>query len=211
MPTSKKMGPSLLELPAELQRMIISQLDYESLIHLSATNRFFNHTVNPQAMADPLDKLQFVMRAAKDFPQHRPSEKGQEYHPGNFECYICFKVRSPDCFDALQSQTAYIDRLGRPVRDRQPTQADTLVSLRRFCIECGVRAGLHVASDSLTTRTGRDLWICSCLRVWSKHQVLRCPSCGGDCPLRPRKKMGVDKIPPQPPRFLSRVVGQMAT
>ncbi|KFH46434.1 hypothetical protein ACRE_027520 [Hapsidospora chrysogenum ATCC 11550] len=186
-------------LPLEIQRIIFSGLDYQALISLSATNRFYNQTIDPQAMADPLDKLQFVMRAAKDFPQHRPSEKGQDYHPGNFECYVCFRVRSPDCFDVLQAQYAYVDRLGHVVRDREPTRLDTLVPLRRFCIECGVRSGLHVPSDCLTTKTGRDLWVCRCWRVWPKPGVLRCPDCSGDCPLRPRKKLGVDKLPPSPP------------
>ena len=190
------MRSALEQLPTELQRMIFSRLDYESLIHLSTTNRLYHQTIDPRTMADPMDKLQFVMRAAKDFPQHRPSEKGQDYHPGNFECYICFRVRSPDCFDVLQAQFAYVDRLGRVIRDREPSRLDSVVSLRRFCIECGVHAGLHVPSDCLTTKTGRDLWVCRCWRVWPKPGVLRCPDCAGDCPLRPRRKLGVDKFAP---------------
>lgn len=188
----------LEQMPAELQRMVFSNLDYEALIHLSTTSRYFNQTVDPRSAADSLDKMQFVMRAAKDFPQHRPSEKGQDYHPGNFECYVCFRVRSPDCFDVLQAQYAYVDRCGRVVRDREPTHADSLVPLRRFCIECGVLTGLHAPSDCLTTKSGRDLWVCRCWRVWPKPGVLRCPDCGGDCPLRPKKKIGMDRMPPQP-------------
>lgn len=188
--------PSLLEqLPAELQQMVFSSLDYQSLIFLSSTNRFFHRRVDPQALADPSDKLQFVMHAAKDFPQHRPCEKASEYHPGNFECYICFRVRSPDCFDALQAQLAYVDPSGRVVVNREPSpKTDTLVPLRRFCVECGVRTGLHAPADSLTTKTGRELWVCRCWRVWPKPGVLRCPDCGGDCPLRPRKKPGWEKL-----------------
>jgi hypothetical protein len=169
--------------------MILSHMDYQSLILLSCTNRFFNQTVNPQEMADVSDKLQFVMRAAKDFAQHRPSEKTQDYHPGNFECYVCFRVRSPDCFDSYQAQFAYVDHKGYVVTDRDARPGlDTLVSLRRFCIDCGVRTGLHTPSECLTTKTGRDLWVCRCRKVWPKPSVLRCPDCHGDCPLRPRKK-----------------------
>lgn len=189
------MASHVERLPEELQRIVFSGLDYLSLIRLSRTSRHFNRVIDPQAMSDPMDKLQFVMRAAKDFPQHRPSEKGQDYHPGNFECYVCFRVRSPDCFDALQAQFAYVDRHGHVVRDREPNPLDSLVPLRRFCIECGVRTGLHAPSDCLTTKTGRDLWVCRCWRVWPKPGVLRCPECSGDCPLRPRKRMGMDKFP----------------
>ncbi|POR32862.1 Uncharacterized protein TPAR_06938 [Tolypocladium paradoxum] len=84
---------SLIErLPNELQRMVFSHLDYQSLIHLSRMNRFFQQAIDPQRMAASFDKAQFVMRAAKDFPQHRPSEKGHDYRPGNFECYVCFRA-----------------------------------------------------------------------------------------------------------------------
>ncbi|KAH6609005.1 hypothetical protein Trco_002351 [Trichoderma cornu-damae] len=187
--------PSLIErLPQEIQKVVFSHLDYQSLIHLSTMNRYFYQTINPQGMADPADKAQFVMRAAKDFPQHRPSEKGHDYKPGNFECYICFRVRSPEHFDMLQPQSVYVDVNGHIVRDREPdSRTDKLIMLRRFCISCGVEAGIHAPFDCLTTRTGRDLWVCRCRRVWSKPGCLRCPDCHGDCPLRPRRKLGVDR------------------
>ncbi|ETS07047.1 hypothetical protein M419DRAFT_5280 [Trichoderma reesei RUT C-30] len=187
--------PSLIErLPQELQRLVFSHLDYQTLIHLSTMNRYFHQTIDPRAMADPADKAQFVMRAAKDFPQHRPSEKGHDYKPGNFECYVCFRVRSPEHFDMLQPLSVYVDVHGHIVRDREPDpRSDRLVMLRRFCISCGVDTGIHAPFDCLTTRTGRDLWVCRCRKVWSKPGCLRCPDCQGDCPLRPRRKLGVDR------------------
>ncbi|KKP01961.1 hypothetical protein THAR02_05938 [Trichoderma harzianum] len=131
--------PSLIErLPQELQRLVFSHLDYQTLIYLSTMNRYFHQTIHPQRMADPTDKAQFVMRAAKDFAQHRPSEKGHDYKPGNFECYICFRVRSPEHFDMLQPQSIYVDAHGHAIRDREPdSRSDRLVMLRRFCISCG--------------------------------------------------------------------------
>jgi hypothetical protein len=187
--------PSLIErLPSDVQKSVFSYLDYESLIHLSTMNRYFHRILDPRRMADPADKAQFIMRAAKDFPQHRPSEKGHDYKPGNFECYVCFRVRSPEHFDMLQPQSVYIDIHGQIVRDREPdTRSDRLVMLRRFCISCGVDTGIHAPFDCLTTRTGRDLWVCRCRKVWSKPLCLRCPDCQGDCPLRPRRKLGVDR------------------
>ncbi|KAI5457948.1 hypothetical protein BGZ63DRAFT_416418 [Mariannaea sp. PMI_226] len=181
--------PSLFErLPNEIQRLIFSSLDYQSLILLSTTSRHFHRNVSPQEMADPLDKFEFVMKAAKDFPQHRPSEKGQDHQPGNFECYICYRVRRPEYFDILQPQSTYIDAHGRVVSDREPAVGDRLVPLRRFCIECGVKCGLHAPFDCLTTRTGLDLWVCRCRMVWQKPTCLKCPDCGGSCPLRPKRK-----------------------
>ncbi|KAH7133426.1 hypothetical protein B0J13DRAFT_101714 [Dactylonectria estremocensis] len=192
LPLSRQPKPSMASpierLPEELQRLVISRLDYQSLILLSTVNRHFHRTVNPQALASQLDKLEFVMRAAKDFPQHRPSEKGQDHQPGNFECYICFRVRMPEHFDTLQPHSAYFDLYGRVVSGRAPCPKDRLTPLRRFCIECGVKYGLHAPSDCLTTKTGQDLWVCRCRKVWQKPGCLRCPDCGGSCPLRPKRK-----------------------
>jgi hypothetical protein len=169
--------------------MVFSHLDYQALIHLSTANRHFRRLVNPQAMASPSDKAQFVMRAVKDFPQHRPCEKGQDFKPGNFECYVCFRVRGPEHFDMFQRQAAYVDGRGSVVVDREPDpRTDRYVALRRFCIECGVGLGLHAPFECLTTKTGRDLWVCKCRMVWAKPACLKCPDCGGDCPLRPRRK-----------------------
>ncbi|KAF5004559.1 hypothetical protein FDECE_8949 [Fusarium decemcellulare] len=181
--------PSLIEqLPTELQRLVLSNLDYQSLIFLSTLNRHFHRLVDPQRMADPADKFQFVMRAAKDFAKHRPSEKGQDHQPGNFECYVCFRVRAPEHFDVLQAPTAYFDPQGRVVSDREPGPGDRVMALRRFCVECGVKYGLHAPFDCLTTKTGQDLWVCQCRQVWQKPDCLRCPDCGSSCPLRPKRK-----------------------
>lgn len=179
------MPSSVERLPLELQQMIFSNLNYQSLIFMSMTNRHFNQTVKPQEMADPIDKFQFVMHAANNFEQHRPKEK--EWW-GNFECYICYRVRSQDHFDALQSLTAYFDSKGRLVTGRPPGPGDTLYSLRRFCIDCGIKEGLHAPYDSLTTRRGDDLWVCLCRRVRSKPGCMRCKRCGADCPLRPKQR-----------------------
>ncbi|KAH6985285.1 hypothetical protein EDB80DRAFT_733880 [Ilyonectria destructans] len=83
-------------------------------------------------MADLLDKLAFVMHAAKDFKQHHPSLESEDYHPGNFECYFCFRVRGHNHFDVLQSHSRYVDTEGEVIGDRDPGLEDGLVMLRRF-------------------------------------------------------------------------------
>lgn len=177
-------------LPPRVQRRIFSHLDYASLIYLSTMNRHFQRAVDPQAMASPADKIRFVLQAAREFPQHRPCERGPDFRPGNFECYACFRVRGPEHFDALQRQHAHVDAAGRLVLDRppRPDAGDRPVSLRRFCIQCGVALGLHAPLDCLTTKTGLDLWVCRCRLVWTKPGCMRCPTCAADCPLRPRIK-----------------------
>ncbi|CEI65196.1 unnamed protein product [Fusarium venenatum] len=180
---------SIIErLPTEARDIILSHLDYQSLIFLSMVNRHFHRSVIPQQVASPLDKFSFIMRAAKDFPQHRPSEKRNKHQPGNSECYYCFRVKAPEHFDVLQATIAYFDPQGRVVSGRFPRPEDKPAELRRFCIECGIRTGLHQPSDCLETKTGQNLWVCSCPRVWQKLECLRCPDCSSTCPLRPKKK-----------------------
>ncbi|KAF5710153.1 f-box domain-containing protein [Fusarium mundagurra] len=150
---------SLLErLPNDVQKLIFSNLDYQSLIFLSMVNRHFHRTVDPPRMATLQDKFELVMRAAKDFPQHWASEKKKDQRPGNLECYWCFRVRSPQHFDVLQANTAYFDPQGRFIPEQEAGPQDRLMPLRRFCIGCGVKAGLHAPSDCIVTRTGLDLW-----------------------------------------------------
>ena len=151
-------------------------------------NRHFHRTVDPPRTATLRDKFELVMRAAKDFPQHWASEKKKDQRPGNLECYWCFRVRSPQHFDVLQANTAYFDPQGRLVPEQEAGPQDRLVPLRRFCIGCGVKAGLHAPSDCIVTRTGLDLWVCRCRRVWQKPDCLQCPDCSSTCPLRPKRR-----------------------
>ncbi|VUC30024.1 unnamed protein product [Clonostachys rosea] len=178
----------LARLPGEIRRMIFSSLDYHSLIRLSATNRFFHRTVVPQTLADPLDMVQFVLKAV-NFPQHWPKEKPTKDHPGNFECYTCFRVRSPDLFDTNQARHAIIDEHGYVVKGREisPYSKVMGVFLRRFCIDCGLLTGLHAPADSLTTRTGLEFWVCKCRKLRKRPDDIQCSVCHATCPFRPRK------------------------
>ncbi|EKJ71317.1 hypothetical protein FPSE_08556 [Fusarium pseudograminearum CS3096] len=185
---------SMIErLPAEVRDIILSHLDYQSLIFLSMVNQHFHRSVVPQTIASPLDKFSFIMRAAKDFPQHRSSETRNKHQPGNSECYYCFRVRAPEHFDVLQATIAYFDPQGRVVSGRLPGPEDKPAELRRFCIECGIKTGLHQPSDCLETKTGQNLWVCGCRRVWQKPECLRCPDCSSTCPLRPKKKWASER------------------
>jgi hypothetical protein len=179
-------------LPPEIWQDIYSRLDYQSLIRLGRAYRFFQRTVDPQN-APWLDKLAFVMRAEKDFAQHFPRYiQGQE-HPGNFACYRCWRVRVPEYFDVKQPHTVHLDHNGRYIKilddhkDQWPhgkPQGTSVVTLRRFCIECGVRDGIHAPGDLLETRMGQEFWVCSCRTVWPKPSVLKCNDCGTNCPFK---------------------------
>ena len=187
-------------LPPELQREILSRLDYQSLIALSCVNRYLNQTVDPAALAAPEDKFAFVMRAENYFPRHFPVViQGQE-RPGNFACYACFRVRGPAHFDAEQPLSIWVNERGERVPEPQgrgrgkggallpPPPGCREVTLRRFCIECGVRHGLHRPGDSMFTKLRQELWVCDCRMVWQKPTCLKCTRCGGDCPLRAKAK-----------------------
>lgn len=176
-------------LPGYLQGIIFDLLDYQSLIRLSTMNRHFNRMVDPQRMATTDDKMEFIMRAAREFPQHRPSVKRGNEKPGNFECYVCFRVRSPEHFAMIQPRYAFVDTHGHLVTDRSPIAGiDIQISLRRFCIDCGVLEGLHAPFDAITTHTGLESWVCRCRRMWRNTECLQCPDCRSNCPLRPKQK-----------------------
>lgn len=180
-------------LPTEILLGIFHQLDYQSLIYLAGSDRFLHQAVDPQ-IATSFDKLAFVMRAERDFPQNFPRYiQGQE-HPGRFACYSCCRVRGPEHFDLKQPHTVIMDSQGELWRNddeggnRERPEKGTVLTLRRFCIECGVRDGIHRPSDLLETRTGQELWVCNCRKVWPKPAYLRCDNCGSNCRFTSRRK-----------------------
>jgi hypothetical protein len=190
-------------LPAELRLKILTSLDYPTLLALAQANRFLHQAVNPQAVASLASKFSFVMEAENHFSKHFPGVVQGQEHPGNYACYACFRVRGPAHFDAEQPHTIYVDEKGQRIREPPKPQVSAAsdgagpegirlsaraVTLRRFCIECGVREGLHLPGDLLVTKLRQELWVCKCRVVWEKPTCLKCTRCGGDCPLRPRGK-----------------------
>jgi hypothetical protein len=182
-------------LPPEILQRICTSLDYPTLISLSQANSFLQKMADPRAMASPASKFEFVVHAENFYSKHFPTVRDE--HPGNFACYICFRVRDPAYFDAEQPHTIYVDAKGQRIRDRtkqkevggegragDAEQSVTTVPLRRFCVECGVEEGLHRPGDLLLTKLQQELWVCKCWVVREKSACLRCPQCGGDCRLR---------------------------
>lgn len=202
-PSARGYPFSFERLPLDLQREILSHLDYQSLIALSCVNRYLNRTVDPARLASPEDKFAFVMHAENFFPRHFPVVVQGQERPGNFACYVCFRVRGPAHFDADQPHSIYVDERGERVSTPRgrgtdgkggtvatlpPPPGCKIVTLRRFCIECGVRCGLHRPGDSMFTKLRQELWVCGCRMVWQKPTCLKCTRCGGDCPLRAKAK-----------------------
>ncbi|KAH7186436.1 hypothetical protein DER44DRAFT_816913 [Fusarium oxysporum] len=124
-----------------------------------------------QRMVTPRDKFEFVMRVAKDFPEHWATKKRKDRRPGNLEC---FRVRTPQHIDLLQANTAYFDPQDRLVSEQEAEPQHRLTEL-------------HAPSDCIVTGTGQDLWVCQCQRVWQKPNCLLCPDCSSSCPLRPKE------------------------
>ena len=162
---------AMLELlPPDLQTRIYAHLDYQSLLCLSQTSHYFHKKVLPENAAF-LDKLQFVMRAEKDFRQHRCTED----FPGNFACYFCFRVLPPSSFAKCQREAVYLDQTLRVVSD------DALclgthreLQLRRFCVKCGFAYGFHRIGERLTTMVGDTFRLCRCRKL----QRDWCKGCG---------------------------------
>ncbi|KKA26781.1 hypothetical protein TD95_003156 [Thielaviopsis punctulata] len=187
-------------LPAEINDMIFSHLDYKSRISLSQVSRFMNRSVNPQ-LAPFQDKFSFVMNAELNFRRHWPviceddeDDNGDIHeHPGNFACYVCFRVRGPNHFDDHQKEAYYLppqalSTQSPPLSGKQfvvaPTaavpQAQPTV-LRRYCIDCGIHFGLHKPGDVIITKDQKELRVCACRRTGpntSEKQCLHCQNSG---------------------------------
>ena len=148
----------LAYLPSNILSIICSYLDYQSLIYLSTTNRAFHRSIDPVALSNPYDRMAFIMRAARDFPQHRPSTT----NAGNFECYVCYRVRGYRYFARNQRHRAWFDQYGNLVNDYQDHSEHHERNLRRYCYECGIKTGLETPDNVLSLMSGTDVWICLC-------------------------------------------------
>ncbi|ORY57231.1 uncharacterized protein BCR38DRAFT_109855 [Pseudomassariella vexata] len=148
--------------------------DYQTLIHIRRANKALRNAINPQ-LAPYESKRAFVLRACKDFPQNYKDTI-------RWACYSCFLCRETDKFAANQARQA--------IRGLPPNQE--LVNLPNFCIDCGVRHGLHRPGEKMTPITGKPKWLCGCplrpgrpvddiLHILGKDT--RCDYCDTNAPL----------------------------
>ncbi|OTB04418.1 hypothetical protein M426DRAFT_11567 [Hypoxylon sp. CI-4A] len=169
MPMPLPRGGARLELlPQDVIDRICSYVPYEDLLRLHQESAALQRVVNPH-LASHDSKLSFVLRAERDFPQHRRAR--------NLGCYMCFRVLPADFFASNQALQAKLRAA--------PEDAQVIVNLRRFCIYCGIQSGCHSAGDELNTRGGGRLWLCDCLRVLD-GRTPGCKECKALCPLIPR-------------------------
>jgi len=176
----------------EIRQKVFTNLDYQDLISLSKTSRFLNQNVKPQSMASLSSKLAFVRNVENFYKKHFPNVQGPN-HPGNFACYICFRVRGPAHFVAEQLRAIFVNDKGQRVPDvtkfqevggYSKTSDIRPIELRRFCIKCGVKEGFHLPGDLLVTKLKEEFWICQCRVPRKKHTCLMCTTCGWEWSLR---------------------------
>ncbi|KAI0021082.1 hypothetical protein F4780DRAFT_790520 [Xylariomycetidae sp. FL0641] len=137
-----------------------------------------NHGCIGMTSADEfVDDNSLCLRAERDFSKHRADKK----RPFHMACFICSKVKGPENFAINQP----LERTIPDPRAGRPPGAVTTITLRQFCIPCGVAAGLHPPGGAkLVSRAGAAAacWVCRCRRTWPWGRVHVCPHCGANCP-----------------------------
>ncbi|CAJ2500451.1 Uu.00g033040.m01.CDS01 [Anthostomella pinea] len=160
-------GWRLDNLPRHLTERTSQHVPYYPLMQLRLANKMLRALVHPHASPED-EGIAYVLRAERDFTQHINQS------PFNMGCYICYRVLPARCFDKQQALHALRD---------EPLGKQTIVKLRRFCIQCGLRTGLHGTGDRLRRWEGGNSWICNCERLWS-DMVANCVVCRLNCPFR---------------------------
>lgn len=207
---------SILErLPPELLGEVTSQLGYGDLIALSQASRRLRAAVDP-SRAPAAEKFAFVLRAEKDFARNAASGsfacyvcyrvRGPAYFADSLSQPLTARCRTSAAASRRGSGISAGGSSGEPGgssvtgvdpnddEDEGPRREEVkVVALRRFCIECGVREGLHEPGARICTRLGEDRWVCWCQprpKVHDYDVALRCVGCQRTCPLRPPKAKG---------------------
>ncbi|KAI1657798.1 hypothetical protein F4813DRAFT_359625 [Daldinia decipiens] len=158
-------------LPQDIINQISQYIPYENLIYLSWASKALNKMVDP-LLAPHDTKLSFVLRAERDFYRHYNSR------PSNLGCFMCYKILPASVFAVDQPLQAELRT--------SAVEGPVTVNLRRFCIGCGIKSGLHKPGDELVTRIDNRFWICDCSYVHGE-KTLVCRSCGVMCYLRLRR------------------------
>ncbi|KAI2614871.1 hypothetical protein GGR54DRAFT_321489 [Hypoxylon sp. NC1633] len=165
-------GTRLEFLPRDVLNRICEYVDYEKLIWLYQESRTLNRIIDPQ-LAPYATKLSFVLQAERYFPQHYGAK------PPNLGCYMCSKVLPASFFASNQPLQARLQN--------KPEEEQSVVNLRRFCIDCGIQCGCHCPGGEINTRTGDRFWLCNCLRMLS-DKTTDCMTCGAFSPSAPRRR-----------------------
>ncbi|KAJ2894639.1 hypothetical protein MKZ38_007364 [Zalerion maritima] len=86
----------------------------------------------------------------------------------------------------------------------KPPSETVILFLRRFCMDCGARAGVHAIKDKITlhgiTKSAKgdgstdkaDRWVCGCRKV-QKFCSLVCDTCGQSCTFTPPPRSEEDE------------------
>jgi hypothetical protein len=147
-PARPQGGNNALErLPRAAFGRVCRLLGYRDLICLRQLSRALYAATDPQ-VAPEEDKIALVLRAERHFPQNYGGGEQQQHRLG---CFLCFQVRPTECF--ARAQPALALRPGLPGRP--------IVRMRRFCVDCGVREGLHEPGDRLDLKNGARIWVVS--------------------------------------------------
>ncbi|KAI1502945.1 hypothetical protein F5X99DRAFT_377070 [Biscogniauxia marginata] len=180
-PYSRPMAKFPLEsLPKNVIDRICLYVPYEQLLHLSMGSRILLSIVDPYLA--PFDTMMsLVLRAERDFAKHVLKEGGgssqrREKAPYNLGCYVCYRVLPPERFASNQPPKVIVQD--------DDTGCQSIICLRRYCINCGLRVGYHGPGDYLERPTGERSWICNCGNVIDWNETSNCEVCRAVCPFR---------------------------
>ncbi|KAI2630314.1 hypothetical protein GGS26DRAFT_105690 [Hypomontagnella submonticulosa] len=173
-PLPLQRGSSSLDiLPQDIIDRICRYIPYENLLWLYQESKSLHRIIDPH-LAPHETKLSLVLRAERDYPKHY--DPPARRLPG-LGCFMCYRVLPVSVFAKHQTRQALLRTL--------PSEEQSVIHLRRFCIPCGIQSGCHVAGDELNTRTGERYWLCDCLCVLS-DATPGCGNCSALCPLAPK-------------------------
>jgi hypothetical protein len=135
------------KIPAELQLHVISYLDYDAVLKLKGTCRYFNYFIN----AD-------VIEASKvnQVEHYQQMETHNTLPSDQLPCYTCLKMKP---------KAEYYHKKGRYYMNAQPYRSHRQTAARnpdfeRQCIRCGFQEGLYDPGTKLNTG-GQSWLICS--------------------------------------------------
>ncbi|KAL0934739.1 uncharacterized protein CTRU02_209330 [Colletotrichum truncatum] len=180
-PSNYSLEQGFQKVPPEIRDIILKDMDCHTMLSLLRANPWFHTIINASKFA-----TETLVAHIMDLERSETENLG---------CFVCYNMRPRAEFGHNQPTTAikYSDGRLEPYDDDEPAsvpKSARTVSLRRFCMSCGVQVGMHRRGNRLISMAGNHHWVCYCqtLRAIPNEGADQgkdtCPRCQQTSPLR---------------------------
>lgn len=157
-------GP-FAQLPPEIQLETFFYLDYEGLLNLRATCRYYRYLISPQMLEDAKERTK---------EKYMDMERRGAFPVNQKPCYTCLQIKSHSAFHDTPSNRTYTST------NPNPSQINPEMGTR-YCIPCGIKEKKFKPGEEINAG-GQTQAVCKHCRRFNRKPVSCTRRNGWSCP-----------------------------